>query len=104
MGTHLGITDDERTELKITTIAPRGLTGAEWKAIRKSRKRQRDRDAMCRKRNKAEADRAIWSRPSRVGDVQAVLPREWISARDLSDLATILPEWCDLPPASGCAR
>ena len=32
LGSHLGLTDEERTELKITTIAPRGLTEAEWKA------------------------------------------------------------------------
>jgi hypothetical protein len=99
LGTHLGLTDDERTELKITTIAPRGLTEAEWKAIRKSRKRKRDRDTKRRKRNKAKADRAM-VKSSRVDDVQALLPRGWISARDLSDLATILPRLCDLPPSS----
>jgi hypothetical protein len=99
LGTHLGLTDDERTELKITTIAPRGLTEAEWKAIRKSRKRKRDRDAKRRKRNKAKADRAM-VKASRLEDVQAVLPREWVSARDLSDLAAILPGLCDLPPSS----
>ena len=99
LGTHLGLTDDERTELKITTIAPRGLTEAKWKEIRKSRKRKRDRNAKRRMRNKAKADRAM-VKASRVGDVQALLPSEWIGARDLSDLATILPGLCDLPPAS----
>ena len=52
---HKGLTDDERTELEITTIAPRGLTEAKWKEIRKSRKRKRDRNAKRRMRNKAKA-------------------------------------------------
>jgi hypothetical protein len=99
LGIHLGLTDEERTKLKITTIAPCGLTEAEWKEIRKSRKRQRDRDTKRRKRNKAKADRAM-VKSSHVEDIQAVLPRGWISARDLSDLATILPGLCDLPPLS----
>jgi hypothetical protein len=99
LGTHLGLTDEERTKLKITTIAPCGLTEAEWKEIRKSRKRQRDRDTKRRKRNKAKADRAM-VKSRHVEDIQAVLPRGWISARDLSDLATILPGLCDLPPLS----
>jgi hypothetical protein len=82
-----------------TTIAPCGLTKREWETIRKDRKRQRDRDAKRHKRNKAKADRAM-VKSSRLEDVQAVLPRGWVSARDLSDLAAILPGLCDLPPAS----
>ena len=40
LGTHLGLTDDERTKLRITTIAPRGLTKLEWEKIRADRKRR----------------------------------------------------------------
>ena len=65
LGTHLGLTDEERTDLKITTIAPCGLTEAEWKEIRKSRKRQRDRDTKRRKRARPRLTER-WSSPAKL--------------------------------------
>src|SRR5262249_53724486 len=35
LGTHLGLTDDERMKLKISTIAPGGLTKQQWENMRK---------------------------------------------------------------------
>ena len=99
LGTHLGLTDDERTKLRITTIAPRGLTKLEWEKIRADRKRRRDRDAMRRKRKKVKEGRNV-IKASRIEDILSVLPRSWISAGDISDLVTIFPGWCDLKPAS----
>ena len=98
LGTHLGLTDDERTELNITTIAPCGLTEAEWEEIRKSRKRQRDRDTQRRKRADAKAARTMMpnSREVRVDNVRALLSPSWMSTDDLIDLVTIFPGLCAL--------
>lgn len=93
LGTHLGLTDDERTKLKITTIAPRDCTKLEWETIRAARKRERDRDAKRRKRKKAKEGRIT---NSRVEDIRALLSHLWISVSDLTDLVTVLPGWCDL--------
>jgi hypothetical protein len=98
LGTHLGLTDEERTELKITTIAPCGLTEAEWKEIRKSRKRQRDRDTKRRKRAQAKAACGIPnSRQVRVDNVRSLLSPDGISTSLLFERVTIFPEFCALP-------
>jgi hypothetical protein len=106
LGTHLGLTDDERSLLKITTIAPCGLSEREWKEVRKARKRERDRDAKRRKRWQLNGSCNLTSMPEgahehrRSRDLQSLLPQGWISARHLTDLAMILPGLCDLQPAS----
>jgi hypothetical protein len=101
LGTHLRLTDDERTKLKITTIAPRDLTDAEWEKIRKSRKRQRDRDSKRRERGKATAARKM-PKPKelRMDVVRSLLPPGWISTDQLMDDVTIFPGLCDLQPKS----
>lgn len=97
LGTHLGLTDDERTKLKITTIAPCGLTEAEWKKIRKSRKRQRDRNTKRRQRASAKsAGKMPNSRELRVDAVRSLLAPGWISTDLLIDLVTIFPGLCTL--------
>jgi hypothetical protein len=91
LGTHLGLTDYERTSLKITTIASCGLTEAEWEEKRKERKRQRDRDRLQHKRKAAKVGRQTM-RPTRGEDILSLLPRAgWISTSDLSDRVKIFP-------------
>jgi hypothetical protein len=97
LGTHLGLTDEERTELEISTIAPRGLTKAEWDEIKKSRKRKRDRDAKRCKRAEAKAARGTPnSRQVRADNVRSLLSPDWMTTDDLVDLVTIFPGF-DLP-------
>jgi hypothetical protein len=96
LGTHLGLTDEERTELEITTIAPCGLTEAEWKEIKKSRKRQRDRDAKRRKRAQAAAGRPN-SRRVRADNIRSLLSPEPISIGLLIELVAMFPDLGDLP-------
>jgi hypothetical protein len=101
LGAHLGLTDDERTNLKITTIAPCGLTEAEWTEKRKARKRRRDRDNKRRMRGKAKVARKMPnSRELRVDNVRALLSCKWMSTDSLIDLVTILPGLCILTRAS----
>jgi hypothetical protein len=100
LGTHLGLTDDERTNLKITTIAPCGLTEAEWTEKRKSRKRNRDRDTKRRKRAEAKTRKMPNSREIRRDNVRALLSSKWISTDRLTDLITIFPGLCTLSRAS----
>jgi len=91
LGTHLGLTDEERTELQITTIAPCGLTEAEWAEIRKSRKRQRDRDTKRRKRAEAKTAGSMSNARLRVDTVVSLLSPEGIHVGLLFDLVAMFP-------------
>jgi hypothetical protein len=91
LGTHLGLTDEERTKLKITTIAPRDLTEAEWEEIRKSRKRRRDRDTKRRQRAEAKTAGSISNSRLRVDTVVSLLSPDGIHVGLLFDLVAMFP-------------
>jgi hypothetical protein len=96
LGTHLGLTDEERAELQITTIAPCGLTEAEWAEIRKSRKRQRDRDTKRRKRAEAKRAGSMSNSRLRVDTIVSLLSPDGIHVGLLFDLVAMFPGF-DLP-------
>ena len=84
LGTHLNLTDADRTRLRITTIAPCDLTKSERAKRRADRKRERDRN---RQRQKRQAER--WQRTldlsQRTERVRSTLSDKWQLASEIAD-------------------